>query len=82
VQCRSRPAKHLGKAADDGTVRANKFHRTCRGSGDGMQAKDGPTATREALAVIAVLHGSTGNSRETGRAGRVADRPVITEEAG
>ena len=23
----------------DGTVRANKFHRTCRGTGDGMQAK-------------------------------------------
>jgi len=23
----------------DGTVRANKFHSTCRGIGDGMQAK-------------------------------------------
>jgi hypothetical protein len=29
----------LGKAEDDGKVRANKFHQTCRGNGDGMQAK-------------------------------------------
>jgi hypothetical protein len=28
-----------GKAEADGIVRANKFHPTCRGSGDGMQAK-------------------------------------------
>ena len=25
------------KAEVDGAVRANQFHRTCRGSGDGMQ---------------------------------------------
>jgi hypothetical protein len=24
---------------DDGAVRANQFHRTCRGSGDGMQTE-------------------------------------------
>ena len=28
-----------GKADGDGMVRANKFHQTCRGIGDGMQAK-------------------------------------------
>jgi len=28
-----------GKADGDGTVRANRFHQTCRGIGDGMQAK-------------------------------------------
>ena len=28
-----------GKAEVDGIVRANKFHQTCRGSSDGMQAK-------------------------------------------
>jgi hypothetical protein len=27
------------KAEADGIVRANKFHQTCRGIGDGMQAK-------------------------------------------
>src|SRR5258708_35957402 len=28
-----------GKAEANGIVRANKFHQTCRGIGDGMQAK-------------------------------------------
>lgn len=28
-----------GKADEDGRVRANEFHRSCRGIGDGMQAK-------------------------------------------
>ncbi len=28
-----------GKADVDGRVRANKFHRSCRGNGDGMQAE-------------------------------------------
>jgi hypothetical protein len=37
----------------NGIVRANKFHPTCRGIGDGMQAKRGPGATREVPAVIA-----------------------------
>ena len=31
--------EYRGKAEADGIVRANKFHRTCRGIGDGMQAK-------------------------------------------
>src|SRR5260370_26514885 len=38
-QCRSRPAPVRGKAEANGIVRANKFHSTCRGIGDGMQAK-------------------------------------------
>src|SRR5215467_10368305 len=29
----------MGRAAADGTVRANKDHQTCRGNGDGKQAK-------------------------------------------
>ena len=34
------PARRvIGRAAADGTVRANEFHQTCRGNGDGMQAK-------------------------------------------
>src|SRR5258708_33263250 len=37
-QRRSRPAPVRGKAEAGGTVRANKFHQTCRGIGDGMQA--------------------------------------------
>ena len=28
-----------GKAETNGIVRANKFHQTCRGIGDGMQAE-------------------------------------------
>jgi hypothetical protein len=28
-----------GRAAVDGTVRANEFHQICRGNGDGKQAK-------------------------------------------
>jgi hypothetical protein len=28
-----------GRAAVDGTVRANEFHQTCRGNGDGKHAK-------------------------------------------
>jgi hypothetical protein len=33
----TRPGR--GKAEANGIVRANKFHPTCRGIGDGMQAK-------------------------------------------
>ena len=29
----------IGRAAVGGTVRANEFHQTCRGNGDGKQAK-------------------------------------------
>ena len=52
-----------GKADDGGTVRADRFHRTCRGSGDGMLTKgtrrntgspsgdrEGQLATREGQA--------------------------------
>ena len=34
------PARRvIGMAAADGTVRANEFHPTCRGNGDGKHAK-------------------------------------------
>ena len=42
----------IGKAAADGTVRANEVHQTCRGNDDGKQAKL-TRATREAPAVMA-----------------------------
>jgi len=29
-----------GKADDDGSTRAKRFHRTCRGIGDGMRARE------------------------------------------
>jgi len=35
-----------GRAAVDGTVRANEFHQTCRGNGDGKQAKLTSSNTR------------------------------------
>src|SRR5260370_42660104 len=38
-ECSGGPAPVRGKAEVGGTVRANKFHQTCRGIGDGMQAK-------------------------------------------
>jgi len=49
----SRPPRFRGKAEANGIVRANKFHPTCRGIGDGMYAM-GTSATREVPAVIAV----------------------------
>ncbi len=33
------PRGVIGRAAADGTVRANEAHQTCRGNGDGMYAK-------------------------------------------
>ena len=30
---------YSGEAAADGTARANQFHQTCRGNGDGKYAK-------------------------------------------
>ena len=34
------PARRvIGMAAADGTARANEFHQTCRGNGDGKHAK-------------------------------------------
>jgi hypothetical protein len=70
----------MGKAEADGIVRANKFHPTCRGIGDGMQAKGtmrntgSPSGDRG--------FGSTGNSRETGRAVWDGGEARSTDEAG
>ncbi len=61
-------------------VRANKFHPTCRGIGDGMQAMGtrrntgSPSGDRG--------RGSTGNSRETGRAVWGGGEARSTDEAG
>jgi hypothetical protein len=52
VQCRSHPLSKRGTADADGIVRANKFHQTCRGSGDGMQARG-----------VAAITGSPGGDR-------------------
>jgi hypothetical protein len=55
---------NTGKADGDGRARANRFHRPCRGIGDGMQAQEtgcntgGPSGDRST--------GSTGSSREIG----------------
>ena len=70
----------IGMAAADGTVRANEFHPTCRGNGDGKHAKltssntGSPSGDRKL--------GSTGNSRETGRAVWGGGEVRSTEEAG
>src|SRR5260370_30581241 len=41
------PPRFRGKAEVGGTVRANKFHQTCRGIGDGMYAKRSEEHTSE-----------------------------------
>ncbi|HWO40077.1 MAG TPA: hypothetical protein VNO32_65780, partial [Candidatus Acidoferrum sp.] len=78
--CRSRPAPVRGKAEVGGTVRANKFHQTCRGIGDGMQAKGTIRNTRSPSGDHGF--GSTGNSREIGRAVWDGGEARCTDEAG
>ena len=75
------PARRvIGMAAADGTVRANEFQQTCRGNGDGKHAKltssntGSPSGDRKL--------GSTGNSRELGRAVWGGGEVRSTEEAG
>jgi len=41
-----------GKADDDGSTRAKRFHRTCRGIGDGMRAREIRRNTESPLVVI------------------------------
>ena len=55
-----------GKAEADGTGRANRSHRSCRGIGDGMQAEGTRGNTGSPSGGRASR--PTGNSRETGRA--------------
>ena len=52
-----------GRAAVDGTVRANEFHQTCRGNGDGKHAK--LTSSNTGSPSGDRCSRSTGNSRET-----------------
>ena len=58
------------------------FHRSCRGSGDGMYAKGTRRNTGSPIAVILAVSGSTGNSREPGRAVWGGVEVRSTEEAG
>ena len=69
-----------GRAAVDGTVRANEFHQTCRGNGDGKQAKLTSSNTgspsgdrgRDQLAT---------RERQAGPSG-VAERSVVPKKPG
>ena len=69
-----------GKAEVVGTVRANKFHQSCRGIGDGMRQGE-HHATREAPAVIAVRT-QPERPRGTGRAVWGGGEVRSTDEAG
>ena len=51
---------YSGEAAADGTVRANEFHQTCRGNGDGKYAK--LTSSNTGSPKRRLQLGSTGNS--------------------
>jgi hypothetical protein len=68
-----------GKADDGGTVRADRFHRTCRGSGDGMLTKGtrrntgNPSGDREGQ--LATREGQAGPCG-------VAERPVVPLKPG
>ncbi len=69
-----------GKADDDGEARANRLHRSCRGSGDSMHARR-PDATREAPAVIAVRDQLATRERQAGPYG-VTERSVVLVKPG
>jgi hypothetical protein len=70
-----------GKADVDGIVRANRFHQTCRGIGDGMQAKGTGSNTGSPSGDRAGWR-STGTSRESGRAVWGDGEARTTDEAG
>ena len=61
------------------TVRANEFHQTCRGNGDGKHAK--LTSSNTGSPSGAPNKASTGSSRETGRAVRGGGEVRSTDEA-
>ena len=69
-----------GEAAVDGTVRANEFHQTCRGNGDGKQAKwtssntGSPSGDRSADQLAT-------RERQAGPYG-VTERPVVPMKPG
>src|ERR1700746_4177663 len=76
----SRPAQIRGKDEANGIVRANKFHQTCRGIGDGMQAKGtmrdtgSPSGDRSVDQLAA-------RERKAGLTG-MAERLVVTTKPG
>ena len=69
-----------GKAEVDGTVRANKFHRSCRGIGDGMQAKGTRRNTGSPSGDCRCDQPATRES-QAGPCG-VAERPVVPMKPG
>ena len=69
-----------GKADADGPVRANRFHQTCRGIGDGMQAKRDQRQHGKPQRWLQTR--STGNSRESGQAVWGDGEARTTDEAG
>src|SRR5439155_23338318 len=78
--CRSRPGFITGKAAVDGDRRANKLHRTCRGNGDGMQAKGTGCNTGSPSGGRSKDQLAT-RERQAGPCG-VAERPVVPTRPG
>src|SRR5215468_2015154 len=69
-----------GKADVDGTVRANEFHQTCRGSGDGMQAKGSSSNTGNPSG-DRLGDQLTPRERQVGPSG-VTERPVVPMKPG
>jgi len=69
-----------GKAEDDGRVRANEFHRTCRGIGDGMQAKGIRRNTGNPIGDCNESQPAA-RERQAGPYG-VAERPVLPVRSG
>jgi len=69
-----------GRAAVDGTVRANEFHQTCRGNGDGKQAKWTSSNTGSPSGDRGCDQPASGE-RPAGRYG-VTERPVVLRKPG
>ena len=70
----------LGKAAADGTVRANEDHQTCRGNGDGKQAKLTSSNTGSPSGDHGIDQPAT-RERQAGPCG-VAERSVVPMKPG
>jgi hypothetical protein len=74
------PPGSLGKAEDDERVRADAFHRTCRGNGDGMQAKGIRRNTGSPIGDCNTDQRAT-RERQAGPYG-VAERSVVPAKSG
>src|SRR5450756_292127 len=76
----TRPICNRGKADVGGTVRANQFHQTCRGSGDGMQTSETRRNTGSPSGDRNRDQPAT-RERQAGRCG-VAERFVVPRKPG